>query len=154
MLCIWISLKGNILAGSISNDNTTTFQKYDLNLLRRFACQACQYTSQTVATVILATITCPQVAKHICAINSNGFSQWYMTLKITWLLGSVHYWIFQTENISVKRDLFRQSILFQMLDNPKHTETKQYQGTIIKITQLHFLKWVMLRKLDGQSTQS
>jgi len=85
-------LKGNILAGSISNDNTTKFQKYDLNLLRRFACPACQYTSHTVDTFILATITFPQqVAKHICAVNSNEFSQWYMALKITWFLGSVHY---------------------------------------------------------------
>ena len=155
MLCIWNSLKGNILAGSNSNDNTTKFQKYDLYLPRRFACPACQYTSHTVDTFIPATITCPQVAKHICAVNSNRFSQQYMTLKITWFLGSVHYWIFQTQNISVKLDLFPQIILFQILDNPKHTETNQIQDTITKISHLQFLKWVVLGKLDdGQSTQS
>ena len=74
-----------------------------------------------------------------------------MTMKITWFLGSVHYWIFQTQNISVKLDLlFPQSILFQ-----KHIETNQSQDTIIEIAQFQFLKWVMLGKLDdGQSTQS
>jgi hypothetical protein len=42
--------------------------------------------------------------------------------------------------ISVKLDLFPQSILFQILDTPKHTTTNQSKDTIIKTSQLQFLK--------------
>ena len=51
--------------------------------------------------------------------------------------------------------MFPQSVLFYILDNPKHTENNQSKDTIITFTQLQFPKCVMLGKLDEeQGTQS